>query len=126
MPIVEIDITSLEIHHSFLIDAFRMDFNVILWTEELKAAVVEDLQRLQERVNLNQIQVDTNYKLCPVTNRYKLQYKNFKIQNSLWIMNYGIIEHKLLWVGTLNVLAVMMFTQISYIRSHKIILTVMS
>ena len=46
MPIVEIDVTSLEIHHSFLMDAFRMDFNVILWTEDLKTAVVKDLERL--------------------------------------------------------------------------------
>ena len=108
---VEIDVPSLEIHHSFLIDAFRLDFNVILWTEDLKAAVVEDLQGLHERytrneswgnlrVDLNQIQVDTNYKLCPVTNRCKLQYK---IHYGFLLMNYhGIIEEKLLWVGTLN------------------------
>ena len=72
MPIVEIDTTSLEIHHSFLMGAFRMDFNVILWTEDLKAAVVEDLEKLYGRdrhingyheqreklhLNLNQIQV---------------------------------------------------------------------
>ena len=74
MPIVEIDTTSLEIHHSFLMGAFRMDFNVILWTEDLKAAVVEDLEKLYGRdrhingyheqreklhLNLNQIQVGT-------------------------------------------------------------------
>ena len=74
MPVVEIDTASLEIHHSFLMGAFRMDFNVILWTEDLKAAVVGDLEKLYGRdrrtnryhesgekvhLNLNQIQVGT-------------------------------------------------------------------
>ena len=74
MPIVEIDTASLEIHHSFLMGAFRMDFNVILLTEDLKASVVGDLEKLYGRdrrtnryheqgeklhLNLNQIQVGT-------------------------------------------------------------------
>ena len=72
MPVVEIDVTSLEVHHSFLIDAFRMDFNVILWTDDLKNAAVKDLERLygkfdeqkgdEQHLAANQVQV-LNFRL---------------------------------------------------------------
>ena len=67
MPVVEIDAKSLSVHHSWLIDAFRLDFNLVFWTDNLKNAAIEDLERLyaeydekkgeQQSLSTNQIQV---------------------------------------------------------------------
>ena len=111
MPIVEIDTASLEIHHSFLLGAFRMDFNVILWTDDLKAAVVEDLEKLYGRdlringyheprgklhLNLNQIQVGTTLRRIKPLMKHHPQYKKKNVISSLWTfgVRYVIIEHK--------------------------------
>ena len=46
MPVVEIDAKSLRVRHSWLVEAYRLDFNLILWTDNLKNAAIEDLERL--------------------------------------------------------------------------------
>ena len=67
MPVVEIDAKSLKVRYSWLIDAFRLDFNLILWTDDLKNAAIDDLERLYadfdeekgepKHLTMNQIQV---------------------------------------------------------------------
>ena len=71
MPVVEIDTKSLNVRHSWLTDAYRLDFNLILWTDDLKNAAIEDLERLYtnfdeqkgepKHLTMNQIQVSILY-----------------------------------------------------------------
>ena len=81
MPIVEIDASSLEIHHSFLIDSYRMDFNIILWNEDLKAAAVKDLERLYTHRDLrnNEFLVSKD-KLTLNTNQIQVSFRRSRFK----------------------------------------------
>ena len=84
MPVVEIDAKSLRVRHSWLVEAYRLDFNLILWTDNLKNAAIKDLERLyaefdekkgeQQSLTTNQIQVKCIplffFNLCSVMYMY--------------------------------------------------------
>ena len=74
MPVVEIDIKTLNVLHSWIIDAYRLDFMLIFWTDDLKNAAIEDIENLyrqlgedtekEEQLTMNQIQVYHPYFCC--------------------------------------------------------------
>ena len=71
MPVVELDIKSLNVLHSWIIDAYRLDFTMIFWTNDLQNAAIEDIEKLyrsfdeatdgEKHLTMNQIQVYYNY-----------------------------------------------------------------
>ena len=71
MPVVEIDIKTLDVLHSWIIDAYRLDFMLIFWTDDLQNAAIEDIEKLyrhsdeaeeeEKHLTMNQIQV---YHIC--------------------------------------------------------------
>ena len=74
MPVVEIDIKTLDVLYSWMIDAYRLDFMLIFWTDDLKNAAIEDIEKLyrhfdedteeEEQLTMNQIQVYYPYLCC--------------------------------------------------------------
>ena len=87
MPVVEIDPKSLNVRHSWLTDAYRLDFNLILWTNDLKNAAIEDLERLYadfdgekgepKHLTMNQIQVSIFYLRNFSPRKFELVIRNF-------------------------------------------------
>ncbi len=60
MPMVEIDTSSLTLHHSWLADAHRMDFNVVFWTNDLKNVAIQSLENLYSGADKEKQQTNQN------------------------------------------------------------------
>ena len=84
MPVVEIDIKTLDVLYSWMIDAYRLNFMLIFWTDDLKNAAIEDIEKLyrhfdedteeEEHLTMNQIQVYYPYLFCSFFSFYRNMY----------------------------------------------------